>query len=80
MKEEIIRSIPDAFHLGIYVYLLNYPSGISITRKHLQEHFKVGQDKINKTLSWLNKNLLIEYIYEKNSNGRFRGNKIVVKI
>lgn len=57
---ETISSIRNDSALGIYCYLASKPSNWEICKKHLQNHFNCGRDKINKSFNYLKQIGLIE--------------------
>src|SRR5579863_264754 len=75
---DVVQNIPDAFILGVYIYLSTLPSGWNINRNHLMKHFNIGRDKLSKALSWLNANFLISYHSERNNDGTVDKWQIIV--
>jgi len=79
LYNSVIQNLTDAFALGVYCYLSSLPHDWTVSKKQLMNHFKVGKDKISSTMSWLNKNNLIEYIQERNEDGKMGNHVIIVK-
>jgi hypothetical protein len=68
---EVIQNIPNAFYLGVYIYLSSLPTDWKVNIKQLMGHFSSGREKIQRTLKWLNDNELIDYIRIRDENGKF---------
>jgi hypothetical protein len=79
LYNSVIQNITDAFALGVYCYLSSLPHDWIVSKKQLMNHFNVGKDKISSTMSWLNKNNLIEYLQERNEDGKMGSHVIIVK-
>lgn len=75
---DVIQNIPDAFILGVYVYLSSLPPEWDINRVQLMKHFQVGRDKIHKALSWLKNNLLLTYHQERRKDGTLEESTIII--
>lgn len=76
---EVVQNISNGFILGVYTYLSTLPPEWNVNRVHLSNHFKVGRDKINSALSWLNDNYLIEYKQNHDEKGKFLNSYIEVQ-
>ncbi len=75
---DVIQNIPDAFVLGLYVYLSSLPPEWSVNRQQLMNHFKVGRDKIHKSLLWLKDNLLLTHHQERRKDGTLEESTIII--
>lgn len=76
---EVVQNITDGFILGVYTYLSTLPPDWNVNRVQLGNHFRVGRDKINDALAWLNDNYLIEYKQDRDEKGNFLGSYIEVQ-
>lgn len=70
MKHKNLLMIKDAFTLGIYCYLYFLKKDKEIDKNELCDHFDVGIGKIRKSFSKLKSLGLIEYVKERDDNGR----------
>jgi hypothetical protein len=76
---DVIQNIPDAFVLGVYVFLSSLPPTWNINRQHLAKHFNVGRKKIDNALKLLNDIHLIKYVRPRNADGTLGCVTLVVK-
>ena len=75
----VIQNLKDPFALGIYIFLSSLPHEWNVNRDHLMNHFGIGRDKLAKTLKYLNDHLLLEYIQERDADGKMGAGYILVK-
>ncbi len=75
----VIQNVKDHLALAIWVYLTSQADNWNVNRTQLMNHFDIGRDKLGNALKYLNENQLIEYIQEKNDEGKFQVSHIVVK-
>lgn len=66
---KVIQHIHDPLALAMWVYLLSLPSEWNINKTQLKKHFKIGDDRLKRTLAFLSKTNLIEYVRMRNAQG-----------
>ena len=62
INTKILQSIKNMEAGFVWTYLLSLPSGWKVIKQQLKKHFGIGDLKIKKIFSYLNKHRLIEYI------------------
>ncbi len=65
--------------LALWVHLMSLPSDWNVNREYLMRKFSIGRDKLNRYLSTLLKNHLLEYLWISDELGRVKSVQIVVK-
>lgn len=76
---EVLQNILNTSYLGVYCYLSSLPHNWKINRHHLMKHFDIGREKLGKIMKWLSDNYLIEYSQDKNEDGQFCKQVIIIK-
>ena len=69
---EVIQNIKDTETLAVWIYLSSMPSDWQVNKKQLMHHFSIGERKIKSIISELHQMNLLEYIIEKDDQGRFK--------
>jgi transcription initiation factor IIE alpha subunit len=62
---KVIQQIQDPLALAMWVYLLSLPPEWNINKAQLKNHFKIGDNRLKRTLSFLSKSKLIEYVRKR---------------
>lgn len=67
----LLQGLNNAEALGLYVYLSSLPPTWEFYKEQIQKHFKIGRDKLEKSLKILSSCKLIEIFQERNLKGHF---------
>lgn len=74
----VIQNIKDPIAGFVWIYLLSKPKNWTVVKEHIKNHFNLGDDRIKAIFSYLRAHNLIEYVREKDDNGKFVKVKIRV--
>jgi hypothetical protein len=72
----VVQNIKNMEAGFIWIYLLTLPKDWQVIKSHIKSHFGIGDDKIKKIFAYLNKHRLIEYVRERDENGKMRKSEI----
>lgn len=67
---KVIQSITYPLAGFLWIYLLSLPSGWNINKQHLKKHFKFGDNVLKRVLSYLHQANLIEYVRNRDAQGK----------
>jgi hypothetical protein len=76
---ETVWSIRDGMALCIYTYLSTKPTNWNICKKHLQNHFHIGRDKVDKAFKYLKEVGALEITMNRDKEGQCAGWTTVLK-
>ncbi len=75
----VVQNLNSLVALGIWTYMQSLPPEWKVNKKHLIEKFELSDKLYKKTMSFLKKCNLIDYIVSRDSSGTFIKTRIVVK-
>ncbi|MFA6080744.1 MAG: hypothetical protein WC753_04710 [Candidatus Gracilibacteria bacterium] len=76
---KVIQSIAyNHFALTLWIYLSSLPPDWNVNKVHLKRELRIGDDKLNDALSFLNKSKLISYVKHRTPNGQISNISILV--
>lgn len=78
VNRNVVQSIRDPEVLAVWVYLLSLPNDWEVIKNHVQNHFKIGEKKLRSIFSSLRKHQLIDYIQNRNDDGKLGKHEIIV--
>jgi hypothetical protein len=67
----VLQCLKNYEALGLYCYLVSLPPGWEFYKIHLQEHAKIGRDKLDRLLKILSLHNLIKIEQVRKENGQF---------
>jgi len=76
----VLQNLNQAEALGIWCFLSSLPHNWKINKNHLQKHFNIGRDRLDKSLKLLKDSNLIEIKRLRDADGTLKDGIIVVKV
>ena len=78
IHRNVVQEISNPEAGFVWVYLRSMSAEWKVIKKHIQNKFGFGSDKVKDIFSWLNKHQLIEYVRERDENGKLKTCEIKV--
>lgn len=75
----VLQNLTDPAALGVWAYLSSLPEKWTVNKAHLRKHFNIGRDKMDRILSYLEKNNLLVTGQERLEDGRLGKGYIFIK-
>lgn len=79
ISNQVVQNISSIEAGFIWVYLQTLPQRWKVNRTHIKNKFKIGDEKLDKIMSFLKQSNLIGYRKARDDKGRYLPNRIIVR-
>lgn len=79
ISRKVVQEIDDPVAGFIWVYLRSMSSTWKVIKSHIENHFGLSQDKVEKVFAWLTAHKLLEYKRDRRPDGTLGIVEIVVR-
>lgn len=76
---KVLQECRNLEAIALWSHFQSKPESWEVCVKYIQNHFKIGRDKVYKIIRYLIKVNLIEYVEEKSKDGKFSKSYYIIK-